>query len=938
TLGEVVVNTALGFKKSAKSLSYSAQSIKPDELTTVKDGNFTNAITGKASNVTITQGSGGVGGATNIILRGNNSLSGSGQPLIVIDGIPTVNFNQRPNTGQSQYGGNYLGPDGLSTINPDDIEDLTILKGPSAAALYGAQAANGAILITTKSGKEGRARINVSSNTTFTTPLYTPEMQTTYGGQPFDQGYGRGSWGEATPESMNAKNFYKDFLQTGLNTMNAVNFSVGNKMGQVFTSYANTYGRGLIPNNTLMRHNFDLKGDANFFNKVLEVGAKVSYTQQTLHNPYATGSDLNPYLFLIGMSANVPLADYRDYDKGNNQGQNWIGNDVNLFGNSPYWIANRVRPQDDLSRILASANLKVNFTDWLSLMGRGTIDQTNQVYTMKMYKGTNPTLAGQTGAYQKRTTEIIQYYGDAILNFNKDLIKEVVHLNAFVGGSIRDYNATGMDINSGIGRGGKDIKQLYVSDIFTENNIDFGNTGTISPNFDRKQIQSVFYSLEFSYKNALFLTHTGRNDWSSTLPADQNNYYYPSIGASAVLTELIESIQSPTLNYLKVRASFTQVGNDLPSFIINPLLTVAGNTGTLGYPSTIVKPGIVLKPEMTSSMEIGLDFGMFNNLVKFEGTYYKTNTTNQLFTVMAPASSGFEYYYVNGGNIQNQGIELSLSVSPKLGPVQWMSSINFSRNVNKVISLVDGVDELIYSQLSNSSSYYQKILPGGTLGDIYTTNWDRNSHGSIKMAPIYVNGVATESGGPVIQKEAQKIGTAFPDFLLSWGNTFTYKGVRLSFLIDGRFGGKIISLTQQALDASGNSLNSARDRDRGYVDIGGGKTFGTSYADIQSFYQTQAGIAGPLGEYAYDATVIRLREISLSYSFGSLLEKTKAFQYIKDISISFIARNLFYFYKPAPIDPEVVSNNAQGQNAYLGLELYNLPATRNFGFGVNFIF
>lgn len=917
--GNDVVVTALGIKHQSKDLAYVAQTVSSADLNTVKESNFSNSLAGKAANVTITQGSGGAGAATNIILRGNNSLSGDGSPLIVIDGIPVVNENSRPSTGQSQFGQNFLAPDQLSTINPSDIEDVTILKGATAAALYGSQAANGAIIITTKSGKDGQMRVNFSTNTTFLSAAYHSKLQTEYGGAVADNG--NYSWGDKDPNASYAGSFYKDLLQTGLNTSNAIDITTGTQKAQLFASYANTSAKGIIPNNSMNRNNFDLKGTGNLFNKFIEFTGKFSYVNQTIHNPYAPGSYLNPYYTMMAIPANTNMADYKkNYALDVDPYQNWPDFLVSGGIDNPYWDINKVKTTDNFDRMILSGNVKFNFTGWLNLVLRGNSDQTNEDYMNEMYQGTTSILASTTGGFEHKTTKTVQNYGDAILNFNKDLARNF-HLTALVGGAVRDYKQTGIDINN-------NRVDLFQPNIFTTSNVDFADGGIAQDNYDRKQTQSLFYSFDFGYKNALFLTTTGRNDWSSTLPANKNNYFYPSVGVSAVLTDLFKELSNPTMNYLKLRASYTQVGNDLPNFIINPTSSV-GMNGALSTPTTVIYPGTTLKPELTSSFEAGFDVNFFKNLVKLNATYYKSNTHDQLFSVSAPPSSGYTYYYVNGGNIQNEGVEVSLSVSPNLGQVKWTSTVNFSKNVNTVKSLVSGVDFFTYSVLTNSTSYMQEIVPGGSLGDFYATKFQRNTNGSYKMSSSYINGVQQDGTTPLLEDQPQKIGNAFPDFLLSWGNQFTYKGFRLSFLIDGHFGGKVISLTQAIMDASGNSIQTAKDRNQGYVLTDNGQQL----TDVKAFYQAKGGIGGALGEYAYSATVVRLRELSLTYNLpASLFSKTKV---IRGINVGLVGRNLFFFHKAAPIDPEIVSNNTMGQNAFLGLEMYNLPSTRNIGFSVN---
>jgi TonB-linked outer membrane protein, SusC/RagA family len=924
-LNDVIVTTALGFQKKAKNLGYVAQQVSNADLTTVKEANFSSSLAGKAANVTITQGSGGAGSATNIILRGNNSLSGNGSPLIVIDGIPAVNENARPTTGQGQYGQNFLAPDQLSTINPNDVEEVTILKGAVAAALYGSQAANGAILITTKSGKDGQTRVSLSTNTTFLSALYQPKLQTEYGGASGDNG--SFSWGAKDPNAAYAGSFYKDLLQTGLNSSNTIDVSTGTKNTQLFATYANTNSKGIIPNNSLRRNNFDLKGTANMFNNFIEFTGKLSYVDQTIYNPYAPGQYLNPYYTFMTIPANTDMSKYSN--RGNlvlnvSPYQNWAYDAGSTNTDNPYWDVYKVLTTDKLNRLILSGNVKFNFTSYLNLMLRGNMDQTNEQYENDMYQGTWTALAATTGGFTSTNTFTKQNYGDAILNFNK-AISNNLQLTALAGAAIRDYKQTGTTINS-------NRVDMYQPNMFITSNVDFTKGGVASDIYGRKQTQSAFYSFELGYKNALFLTTTGRNDWSSTLTQlditnnkiSKPSYFYPSVGISAVLTDLVKGLSSKTMNYLKLRAGYTQVGNDLSAFITNPVSTLVGSA--LIPPTTIVKPGTILKPEMTSSFEAGFDVAFLNNLIRLEATYYKSNTKNQLFTVVGNAQ--YANFYVNGGNIENHGIELSLSATPTIGQVKWTSTVNFSKNVNTVKSLITEKPYLIYSQLNNSTSYFQKIIPGGSLGDFYAKRFQRNTDGTFKLNSYYINGVQQNGTTPLLEDQPERIGNAFPDFLLSWGNKFNYKNFRFSFLVDGRFGGKIIPMSEVALDNAGNSVQSAQDRDNGYVLINGQKA-----TDVKGFYQLKAGIGGALGEYAYSSTAVRLREVSLLYNIpAKLLAPAK---FIKGASIGLIGRNLFFFYKAAPIDPEIVSNNAMGQNAFLGLEFYNLPSTRNIGFSVN---
>lgn len=907
-LDEVVV-TALGISREKKSLSYSAQSVNNQEISTVKDANFTNALAGKASNVNIVEGSGGAGSATKIVLRGNNSINGTGSPLIVIDGMPVTNENPRTATGQGVFGGTYLSADGLSSVNPDNIENIVVLKGPSAAALYGSQASNGAILITTKSGKAGVSKVELSTNTTFSAPAYYPESQTEYGS---NDASGVGSWGGKVGNSRGTAKLLKDFLQTGLNTSNAVSFTSGNDAARVYVGYANTYSKGLVPKNTLNRQNFDVKGNANFLDKFIEVEAKVSYMNQDQRNPFSPGYYFNPMAIFTTMGSNFPLEKYKDYFNptgGFNYvegvgGQNWSSNPQtnDPTWENPYWIINKIKVKNTQDRLLSSANLKFNLTDYLNLQLRGTMDKMDDNYDQRFYVGTNTTVGGVNGQQQLSDRSTKQYYGDALLNFNKTFIDEKLGVNALLGGSIRDYTTTGKFIDA--------KQQMYFPDFYDVSNFNFLRGAYINPIYDRKQLQSVFYSVEFSILNSIFLTHTGRNDWSSTLPKDKNSYFYPSVGTSVVLTELFPGIKSQTLGYLKARVSYTRVGNDLPSFIINPVFTVS-STGGAQQAKTVVEPNTVIKPELTASIEAGIDFSMFNNLIRFEGTYYKTNTTNQLFTVAAPQSSGYENYYVNGGNIQNKGYELSLSLNKRFGDLSWISTLNFSQNFNEVISLSNNEPIRVTDQ---APEFVSLIKEGGRVGDMY--------------AQKIVKGSMNNSGLPDIESDVY-IGNANPDALASWSNSFDYKGIRLSFLVDARLGGKVLSFTQSEMDFYGNSKQSAIDRDRGYVEA-----YGMKYQNVKGFYGLVAGRGGAWGEYAYDASVVKMRELSIAYSIPQqLLGKTK---YVKGVTLSLIGRNLFYFYRPAPVDANISSTT--NSNQFSGIELLNLPASRSLGFGVNIVF
>ena len=918
---EVVV-TALGVKKNTRALSYSSQKIDSKELTKVKSGNFTNSITGKVSNANIMQASGGAGSPTKIVLRGNNSLNGTGEPLIVIDGMPVTNYNPRTSTDQGAFGGVTLGSDGLSAINSDDIESINILKGPSAAALYGNSAANGAIIITTKSGQAGTAKIEVSTNTTFDHAAYKPNFQTIYGasaGNPYEE-----SWGNQSANAQRNKNAYSDFLQTGVNTINSINFTAGNELAKVFASYSNTFTKGIVPENKMDRHNLNVRGNASFFEKFLDMDVKVIYTQQKVNNPFSPGLYNNPLISFYKMPADFDIAPYRNYELiGNapyltpeqvNAGsyyQNWPVTPREIYEN-PYWITNRENNINNRDRLLASMTLQFNFTKWLNLQLRGTLDNTNDLLETKMYQGTNLILAGTNGNYTRSESGARQLYGDALLNFNKDFSHDL-RVNALLGTSIKDYKQDGITLSGNRG-------SLFQPNIFNVTNLNFGGGAYNRSIYDRKQLQSVFYSVEVSWKNAVFLNHTGRNDWASTLPKDKDNYFFPSVGASVVLSEFLP-VNKETINMLKVRGSYTRVGSELPSFIIQPVKTISSD-GTFIRPTNAVREGETLKPELTSSWEIGAEASLLNNLIRADITYYHTNTTNQLFTITAPPSSGWERYYVNGGDIENRGIEASVTVNPKFGNLEWSSTLNFARNINEVKRLRGNNDFFVTSQ-DDKRRFMNRVVVGGSLGDMYAYKLARDNDGKLIMKDTYLDNEVVASE-PTLSNQREYVGNSNPDFMMGWNNTFIWKNLSLSFLVDGRFGGKVISLTQSLLDQTGNSKQSAAMRMAGGYTLDNGEKY-----DAQKYYALISGKDGAWGEYVYDATTIRMREIVMAWQLPAKWFKSTP---IKGVQASLIGRNLFYFYKPAPVDSEVASFT---DNLLMGVETFGLPTTRSIGFGIN---
>lgn len=906
-LDEMVV-TALGIKKNQKSLSYSAQQLKGDELTKAKDANMINSMAGKTAGVQITRSSSGVGGSAKVSIRGGRSLGGNNQPLYVIDGVPMLNSTStQPVTtigGTNDAGGRDSG-DGISNLNPDDIESMSILKGASASALYGSAAANGVIVITTKKGRTGSAQIDVNSSTTFDRAFVLPEFQTAYGLKP---GTDR-SWGPAANKSYN---HVKDFFGTGVTSINSVSISKGSDEMQTYFSYANTTAKGIVDGNELGKHNVNFRETAKLFKNKLVLDANVNMVRQKVENrPTPGGYYMNALVGLYRFPVGMDIAPYRDgyetYNPDRNlDAQNWH-KAVDPMEQNPYWLLNRTPSFETRNRIISSVSAKWEVNKWLSLQARGNADYTNDNYEQHMYATTDLSLAGDNGRLITDNIQETLFYGDLMANINYKWENWAVV--ASLGTSINEskYQKQLLDSRP---------TGLRIANVFTVGNMmGLGYTEEAST---RTQLQSVFGTAQLGFKDYLFLDITGRNDWSSTLAftkSEQKGFFYPSVGLTAVITDMTEMPQ--WISFGKVRGSFAQVGNGLMNGITyrQHIIAAGGN-----LVENNVVPFDDLKPEISSSLEFGTDWRFFASKVSLELTYYKTNTTDQLFQIPAPAGSGYSGYYVNSGDIQNQGIEATLGLIPiDNAKFTWKSDFNYSHNRNKVIELHPDLDAFELGQ-KGSNSYFMKVVPGGELGDIYGVTFERTSNGEIDTD---ANGMPIKDDG-----DFRKIANANPDFRLSWNNSLSYKNLSLSILIDGSFGGNVLSLTEADLDKYGVSQASADARAKGFVQVGNQK-----FNNVEGFYEMVGGRDGISEHYVYSATNIRLRELVLAYSLPKAwIGKTG---FLTGANLSFVGRNLFFFKNNAPYDPD---NSLSTGNNLQGVDVYGLPSTRSLGFNVKLSF
>lgn len=907
-LHEVVV-TALGISKEKKSLAYSTQQLDNEDLTAVKSANAINSLDGKVAGLFINKSASGTGGSSRITLRGNKS-TGNNEPLIVIDGVPMMNYS--PGQPGSIWGGSNAngsmgadGGDALSNINPDNIESISVLKGASAAALYGSDAANGAIMITTKKG-EGKGKFTFSSNYVINEAIssVSPGLQYKYGQTAAGS---LDSWGDKL--ATEAPDHVSDFFGNGSTAINSLAFSAGGKKAQTYLSYANTKSKSIMETNKFSRHNFDFRENASFFNGRLEVGANVSYIYQKKNNTPALGLYFNPLTGLYFFPRGLDFDEYKNNYEVMNQErniytQNWFADKDDQ--QNPYWILNRNTNSMTRNRVLAGVNVKLNIIKGLDIIARGNIDRTYDNFEQKSFASTQSTISDYNGRYVRSNTTGSQSYADVLANYqwqNKDW-----YVTVNLGTSIRDQRIYTEYFDSF-------HADLKFANVFSLQNMGGipGAAVTIMQSETRNQLQSVYASATVGYKSWLYLDITGRNDWSSTLP-DQS-FFYPSVGLSFIASELIDA---NWLDYLQIRGSYAQVGNGVASYVANPSNNINPVTGLETIKVGILE-GTELVPELSKSFEVGFSLRVLRDRINLDFTYYDNNTENQFLMIKAPDGEFFPYYLVNAGTIKNSGIETMLEFVPVITKnTKWSSIFNFTKNNNTVTDLHKGlVDGIFWLTEPGVNNYGMAITNGGSFGDIYGQKFKRADNGDI-IVDADGKPMAAEGGFEVL-------GNPRPDFLLGWNNIITYKNWNFRVLINARIGGQVMSITEAMNDLYGVSQASADARDNGGVDMAAQYEDGTPFQgklDAESFYKTVGGRAGITEHYMYDATNVRLAEFAVGYSFQVKSDVVKA------LKLSFVSRNLFFFMNNAPFDPDISMSTA---TAMQGVEVFALPSTRSFG-------
>ena len=883
-------------------LSYNVQKVGNDAVTTVKSANFMNSLSGKVAGVNINASSAGMGGAARVVMRGPKSISQSNQALYVIDGIPVTGRSQGELKGDAMMYANQPGTESIADVNPEDIESISVLSGPAAAALYGSAAAQGVVMITTKKGQEGKVSVTISNSSQFANPFVMPKFQDQYVNRPGEIK----TWGDKATSEFGT---YEpaDFFNTGTNIQNNISLTAGTSKNQTYLSVGTTNAQGIIPNNSYDRYNFTFRNTTSFLNDKMTCDFNFNYIREKDKNLMAQGQWFNPltslYLFPRGESFDA-IRTFEVYDPVRKiYVQNWNYGDA-LKMQNPYWVANRMNRTNDRNRYMVSASLKYEILDWLNVTGRLRWDDAATKQEDKRYASTLKLFApSDYGFYGYDKINDQTLYGDLMLNINKTL-GENFSISSNMGASFSrlKYDVTGF-------QGGLKAP----SNVFTPNAIDYGNaTNDNRPIFEsyKHYINSMFISAELGYRSMLYLTLTGRNDWDSALHGTaQTSFFYPSVGVSAVISEMAKMPQM--INYLKVRASWASVGS-----AIEPNLSSAWryeyNPALGTYKTVTYKFPKKFYPERTDSWEAGVTARLFGNALSVDLTVYQSNTRKQtLLRDVTSGAAGFNKEYIQTGNIRNRGLELSVGYTKSWADFTWSSSLAYSMNRNKIVELLENPNEVVrQAGLSGCGVVLKK---GGGMGDIYTyTDFKRDAEGNI----------ALDSNGNVMQtnlSNPQYRGSVLPKGNLGFSNDFSWKGVNLGFVLTARLGGICMSQTQAILDEYGVSAVSAEARNNGGIAVNTGKI------SAEGYYAVVGGDNPIWSEYIYSATNVRLQEAHISYTLPRKWLKSK------ELTLGVTANNLFMIYRKAPFDPE---STASTGTYYQGFDYFMQPSLRTLGFNI----
>ena len=930
---DAVVVTALGIKRSEKALSYNVQQVTSEAVTANKDANFINSLNGKVAGVTINASSSGVGGASKVIMRGQKSISQTSNALYVIDGVPMFT---KARDGGTEFGSQGT-TDPIADINPEDIESISVLNGAAAAALYGSDAANGAIVVTTKQGQTGRLSVTVASNVEVMSPFVMPQFQNRYGTGDLNSSVGSEirSWGKRLNDA-NSTGYdpKKDYLQTGVTHTENVSVSAGTEKNQTYFSAASVNSRGIVPNNHYDRYNFTFRNTTSLLQDKMTLDVGASYVLQRDRNMVNQGTYGNPIVgaYLFPRSGNWDdISMYERYNPTRKlYAQYWPVGDAGMTMQNPYWINYRNLRENRKDRYMLNASLSYDILDWLNVSGRLRYDSSHTEYTEKYYATTNTQLTERSERGLYGTTRLIdrQVYGDALININKTFGDDW-SLHANIGASFSDMKNDALKNRGPIADGKISDEDPGLTNVFNVQNLSNSRATERLQSGWREQTQSIFASAEIGFKSTYYLTLTARNDWPSQLAgphSTKSSFFYPSVGASVILSQIIGDMPE-NLSYIKLRGSYASVGVAFERYIANPLYQWSASG--LQWSSQTQYPMYDLLPERTKSFEVGLTMRFLKHF-NLDVTYYNSHTTNQTYSPQISIGSGYSDWKVQSGNVRNHGVEIALSYGNTWGKFSWDSNYTLSVNRNKIISLAGKIynsitDEYITVDQLDMNGLGQAhfiLREGGTLGDLYSLidlKHDDNgryyvdSDGTIPMENI------TEADRYI------KLGSVLPDANMSWRNDFRWGNFNFGFMVSARLGGIVYSRTQAVLDYYGVSEASAAARDAGGITINGGDVM-----DANRWFTAIAGGTSIPQYYTYSATNVRLQEASIGYTIPRKLLRD-----VCEISVSLVGRNLWMIYNKAPFDPESIATTG---NYYQGVDYFMMPSLRNIGFNIRLKF
>ncbi len=944
---ENVVVTALNISRSEKSLGYAVQTVDGDDITQARESNLVNALSGRVAGAQITNSSGAVGSSSRIVLRGATSIGSGNQALFVIDGVPVSN-GAGGNAGSS---GGFQTPNGIADINPDDIETLTILKGPNAAALYGAQASSGVIVITTKSGAKRKGiGVSFNSSTTFERPLLLPDFQNSYGqggnpdyfefvdGQNGDGGIDE-SWGPALDAGLefvqwnsfmndgkplpwvsqpdNIKNFY----ETGITANNNISFSGGNDAATFRLSLGMSNQKGMVPNTDYTK--YSVSGNSRIkLTEKLSAGLTVNYIKSKSGNlPTGGYNNENPVQQMIWSGRNVDFSLLKDYENlplagvgtaAEGTPANWN----TLFQNNPYWVLDNNLNKLDKDRVIGNVNLSYELLKGFTVRGKTSIDAFNTLITQQKAVGSNE---NQEGFYAESSGRTSIINNELLLTYAKD-ISEDLNFNVNFGGNMRYTTSKSLY---------GEATQLELPGLYNLSNVKSGVTPILSNTISKRRVNSLFGFAQVGFKNAIYLDLTLRNDWFSVLPEDNNSFLYPSVTVSTVISELLD-INPKTLSFLKVRGGWSLVGSDGG---LSPYSTVQsygfsdpfGTISQAFFPNSLNSPD--LKPETTRGIEFGVDARLFNDRLSFDVTYYNQKSKDLLLAVASSATSGFTSRLTNIGTIQNNGVELQVGIVPvKTKDFTLGVDFNFAKNKNEVTDL----GEVSQVTLGGQWSVELQAVVGQPYGVIYGPAFERTPSGEI----VY------EDGLPKIG-DSKVLGNITPDWTGGVVLSMDYKGITFNTIFDAKVGGDIHTMTTSWGRYAGVLSETLTGRETGIVGEGM-MNIGTTESPnwvandivVPAESWNKRAYSNSIAESSvFDATYVKWRQLQIGYAIPKKwLDKTP----LLGAEISLVARNLAILHKNVPhIDPESAFSSADGEQ---GQEFGQLPSARSIGFNLNLKF